>query len=270
MNEMFIDAGLILAGFALRTFEQSWFRRLGGALVIYATYRLGVSWFDSIWAGCLMASLWILLPALQVLVMAKSFAMPLEKRWRPRNAPSSEEFPELSMLTEEFESEGFVQTDDVGWDWQDMSQFSRIFYHAEHRLQGAIQLNSQRGMVICYVVLTTRSNDGAQFCSSNYPLGAGLKFPPNYVLNRCDNARSIGELIESHQAFIAPRIKDSEILEPEVDEIVQLSQNESRQQIDHNLDHGLIRLSGEGQIAYSWRGCIFIVRQFMIDLFRLS
>ena len=270
MNEMLIDAGLILAGFALRTFELAWFRRIGGLLVIYATYRLGVAWFDSAWAGALMASMWILLPALQVLVMAKSFAMPLEKRLRPRNAPSTDEFPELAMLTEEFESEGFVQTDDVGWDWQDMSQFSRIFYHSDLRVQGAIHLNTQRDMVISYVVLTTRSKIGGQFCSSNYPMGAGLKFPPNYILNRFSTARSLAELIESHSAFIAPRVKDSDILEPDVDGIVQLAQDESRQQIDHNLDHGLIRLSGEGQIAYSWRGCIFIVRQFMIDLFRLS
>ncbi len=46
--------------------------------------------------------------------------------------------------------------------------------------------------------------------------------------------------------------------------------NELRLQIDHNLDQGLIRLSGNGTVKYSWRGLVFLWCQFLKDMVRLS
>ena len=62
------------------------------------------------------------------------------------------------------------------------------------------------------------------------------------------------------------------IVELHHDEGVQLDRlrTESRRQVDHNLDQGLITLSGEGTFRYSWRGYLFLWRQFLRDMVRLS
>ncbi len=43
-----------------------------------------------------------------------------------------------------------------------------------------------------------------------------------------------------------------------------------RDQVDHNLDRGLIKLSGNGTFRYSWRGLCYLWMQSVKDMVRLS
>ncbi|MFT5109992.1 MAG: hypothetical protein ACI9UA_005644 [Pseudoalteromonas tetraodonis] len=54
------------------------------------------------------------------------------------------------------------------------------------------------------------------------------------------------------------------------DEIRPLMEKELRLQIDHNLDKGVICLSGNGTFKYSWRGLVFLWYQFLKDMVKLS
>ena len=65
-------------------------------------------------------------------------------------------------------------------------------------------------------------------------------------------------------------IGDDQIQAIGPDEIRPLMEKELRMQIDHNLDKGLIRLSGNGTFRYSWRGMFFMWYQFLKDMVRLS
>jgi hypothetical protein len=37
-------------------------------------------------------------------------------------------------------------------------------------------------------------------------------------------------------------------------------------QIDHNINVGLIELTGEGEFRYSWRGCFYLWFQMVKDM----
>jgi len=47
-------------------------------------------------------------------------------------------------------------------------------------------------------------------------------------------------------------------------------EREMRDQVDHNLDRGLIKLSGNGTFRYSWRGLCYLWMQSVKDMVRLS
>ncbi|MDG2124375.1 MAG: hypothetical protein P8J87_11785, partial [Verrucomicrobiales bacterium] len=84
-------------------------------------------------------------------------------------------------------------------------------------------------------------------------------------------AESFVDLLQSHEGFVGRQgfwREDYEDVDPEA--LAELMQKETRQQIDHNLDEGLIKLSGEGTFRYSWRGMFFLWFQFLKDMVRLS
>jgi hypothetical protein len=46
-------------------------------------------------------------------------------------------------------------------------------------------------------------------------------------------------------------------------------EKEMRQQVEHNLAAGIIRLTGDGHFEYSKRGLVFLWGQFVKDMVRL-
>lgn len=272
MRELLLIAGLVVGGFALRSFASIWLRRLGLAIILYATFRCGVAVAGSVWAGGVAVSLWVLVPVLQILWQTRHASLPMVRELRPRRAPSTNEFPDLAFWTEEFESEGFAEIEDIGWedDENSIKIFSRVMLHAEMNLQGSINLQSQHGLVLASKTLVSRSEDGRQWVTSNSPFSSGLRLPPYVSLNRVPQADTLAELLDLHDGFCAGRTLPSQKISPDPDALVRLIQEETKRQIDHNLDSGLLRMAGDGRFAYSWRGSWFVVRQVMIDLVRHS
>jgi hypothetical protein len=46
-------------------------------------------------------------------------------------------------------------------------------------------------------------------------------------------------------------------------------ENDLRDQIAHNIDKGVLKPTGAGDVKYSWRGMIYLWCQFLLDLVRL-
>ena len=269
MNDVLISGGLILAGFALRSFASIWLGRLGSIAILSGSYRAGLLLFHETWAGIIVALLWLLIPAVQVLWSARHYELPLDKKFRPRRPPPSEFFPNLVELTDEFIAEGFELVEDVGWQSEHWEQFSRLLVHSDRKLQGCIHFHTQGANALGYAALITRTEDGRQWTSWNYPYNPGLKLPPELILNRQPFAQNLHDLMLQHEEFIQ-KSTPATIVAPNPDHLVEMIQDELRRQIDHNLDAGLLRLSGRGHFMYSWRGALFVLRQFMIDLLRYS
>lgn len=272
MREILLIAGLMIGGFALRSFASIWLRRMGLVVILYATFRCGVAVVGSVWAGWVAMALWVLVPAMQILWQTRRTSLPMVRELRPRRAPSAHEFPDLALWTEEFESEGFEQIEDIGWeDAEDgIKLFSRLMLHAETNLQGSINLQSQHGIILASKALVTRSEEGKQWVTSNSPFSSGLRLPPYVSLHRVPDADTLAELLDLHEGFCAGRTLLSQKISPDPDSLVRLLQEEAKQQIDHNLDSGLLRMAGNGRFAYSWRGSWFVVWQVMMDLVRHS
>ena len=268
MNEMLIAGGLMLAGFALRTFASVWLGRIGNLTVLCGTYLAAMALFHSVGLAVAVTSLWLVIPAARVWWTAQHFELPLDKRFTSRRAPSREDFPQLAELTREFTGEGFVVVEDVGWQSEHWDQFSRLLVNEDQQVQGSIHYHRQGSGSLVYVSLISRTADGRQWTTWNYPYRLGLKVPPEMILNCEPDAHSLSDLLARHETFVARKTAAAKILPPEPERLVEMTQDELCRQIDHNLDAGLLQLSGAGNFTYSWRGTLYVLRQFLIDLLR--
>jgi hypothetical protein len=269
LNDLYLIAGLVLGGFSLRTFASAWLRRLGSLVILGATYLTGAAIFGNSLGAWLLVSLWFVIPATGLVMATRRVSFPLEKHLRYRQAPSAEDFPELPALTEKFLAAGFELHDDIAWDWEAIQQFTRLFIHPELKLQGAIHLHTQETMLFSFVSITTRSAD-QRWITWNSPFQSAMKWPPGVNLHSLPLVESVEDLISEHQKFTEGKLPAGTLLSPEPTELLRLAQEEGRRQVDHNLDAGLLELRGNGHFSYSWKGCWFMVRQFMIDFVRLS
>jgi hypothetical protein len=272
MFEFLLLTGLAIFAFALRTFELPLFRRAGAVLVLVITYLL--AYFltgGSHWAGAIAVLGWFFLPWLDILTRIRQMRMPLDKKLRYRFPPSEDVFPYLDELTEEVEQDGFVQVEDTGWEWNEVNQFMRLFYHPDKRMQAAICMHEQGNVAFAYFSLSSRSNKGRTYTTWNYPFAYTMKTSPKALLNRAPSVQTFGELLEQHQLFLFHHcLTIDDLKKQSTDSMQEQLQLETRQQVDHNLSVGLIALSGEGTFRYSWRGCIFLWVQFVKDMVRFS
>ena len=65
------------------------------------------------------------------------------------------------------------------------------------------------------------------------------------------------------------KIAESNLLVPNPDEIIEQIEQEMRNQIDHNVERGLIEFTGDGHFQYSKRGLFFLWKQAVKDMIRL-
>ena len=271
MFEFLLVSGLIVLAIALRTFEHTVFRKSGAVLVLAITYLIAYFLTGSHWAGGVAMIGWFFLPWLDILTRVRHLRLPLDKKLRYRVPPSHDVFPYLDELTEEVEQEGFNQVEDTGWEWDEVNQFMRLFYHPEKRMQATICMHEQGNIAFAYFSLSSRSRAGKTYTTWNYPFAYTMKTSPKAVLNRVPSAQTFVDLVQSHQLFLIHHCTTIEDLkEQSTDQMQETLQLETRQQIDHNLSAGLITLSGNGTFRYSWRGCFFLWLQFVKDMVRLS
>lgn len=272
MQAILLFLGVVVFAIGCRTFHHPFIRKVGTLSIIAATFLAGYFLFDeNIVAGLLSTLLWVLLPWVDILTRIRNMRLPLDKPLRHRHPPSRDAFPHLAAFTEEVEEEGYVQTSDTGWDWEDMSQFVRTFYHEATKWQAGIYYNEQQHIAFTYIGISTRTTDGQVYTSWNYPFANTMRIAPQIHFNRVNDITTFAELIDAHEFYllrqgIAP--EDIKAIEP--DEIRPLMEKDLRLQIDHNLDMGLIRLSGNGTFRYSWRGLVFLWCQFLKDMVKLS
>ncbi|NNE93241.1 MAG: hypothetical protein HKN23_16480, partial [Verrucomicrobiales bacterium] len=181
-------------------------------------------------------------------------------------------FPTLEEITDEIEEEGFEYVSDSGWNWEHVSQFYRIFYRAEDRLQATICFTEQEAVAYAYITLNSRGEDGRVFRTWNFPFSNTMKIAPDVVINRAADADSFRDLLENHKQFLnACAVETQDLPEGDPELLPQLIERETGQQIRHNLDRGLIELAEQPDMfRYSWRGLFFLYGQLVKDLVKMS
>jgi hypothetical protein len=262
-----------IAGHALRTFGSPWLRKPGAILYLAATYLAGyfLTGGSHVGGACGVAA-WFLLPWLEIMIRVRGMRLPINKTLSNRFPPSRDEFPHLRELTGEVEDAGFEMVEDTGWDGGEVRQFLRLFYMPEKRVQAAISLNQQRGAAIVYLSLTTRSNDGRTWTTTDYPFSNTMQQAPGVQVQRVPWAGSIAALLRSHTAWMERQglHVPQDAVEVDSATLTERLSGELQNQIRYNLRKGIIKESGEGTFRYSWRGCFFLWRQFVKDMVTLA
>jgi hypothetical protein len=272
MFEFLLILGVAFLAFALRSSHHQWLRKLGAFAILTASFLAGYFLSNGlIWVGLLAATTWFFIPWVEIIFRIRRLRLPLDKKIRHKAPPSRDRFPDLHEVTEEVEGEGFEYVDDAGWDWNDTTQFFRLFYHSKSRTEVAICLSEQGPVAFTYVSLSSRTRDGRILRTWNYPFSYTMEISPNLKMNRAVSAESFRELLTRHLDFLTKQhVSTAELAEDNSDHIHDQIQREIERQINHNLDRGLITLSGEGTFKYSWRGLFFLWRQFVKDMIKLS
>lgn len=271
MFEFLLVCGLFAFSLALRSFHYPVLRKSGAVGILGATY-LGVYFLTGsllwAWAG---VAFWFLLPWLEILTRIRNMRLPKQRRLRRKTPPSRDLFPHLPDLTHEMEELGYQHVEDVGWDWNEQSQFYRLFYDPETRTQAAICLAEQDQMALYYVSLSSRTQSGRVLTTWNYPFSYGLKINPKWKINRVCAGDSFGELRQVHQHYLRQQGLAVEDLQDTDDlQIGRQVEREHRRQIHHNLRAGVLIPAGQGEVRYSWLGLCFVWIQCLKDLIRLS
>lgn len=281
-QEVLIIAAVVVAAIGLRTFGHPLLRKLGAVGVLVASYLVAYFLTGSHLAGLAAAALWFFLPLLEIFTRIRKLRMPLQKRLEHRSAPSSHDFPQLHEFTADVEREGFEYVDDLGWEWDGVDQFFRIFYHPEERTQAAICLNRQQHVTFTYVSLTSRTVDGRIYRTWNFPFSYTMKIAPEVRTNRAVNAHSFFHLLEEHRSYLYMlAVESGDLVEIDLDAdeaaengralIEAQMEEDTRRQIEHNLATGLIaKSSDDTTFRYSWRGLFFLWGQFVKDMVKLS
>ncbi|MFK5922417.1 MAG: hypothetical protein QM496_09580 [Verrucomicrobiota bacterium] len=269
--EILTVVAVLVAAFALKTFQQAAVRKAGALLILTASYLTGYFLTDSHYGGGAGILIWFVLPLFPLLTRVRQMRLPVEKTLEKCTPPSVNRFPTLNEFTEEIEAQDFEYVADKGWQWDDSKQYFRLFYNAEEKQQAVICLNEQEEMSFAFVSIVCRTKYGQTYRTWNYPFSYTMKTAPGVVMNAVPNVDGFEGLIAAHREFlIKSQVNPDEILVEDEKSFDQAMEEELRLQVRHNLDSGLIALAGEGTFRYSWRGLFFLWGQFVKDMVKLS
>jgi len=272
MFETLIVIGTLFLAYGCRSFEFGAVRKFGAFCVIIATFLTGyfLSGHNMTW-GIVTALGWFFLPGIDIMTRIRRMRLPLDKKMQSRFPPNRDLFPQLREFTNEVEVAGFEHVQDSGWEWGGVDQFVRFFYDPDSKAQATINLNSQSHVAFNYMSVSSRTADGKTLVTWNYPFSYAMKLTPDCVVNCVRGIGSFNEMIEVHHKFLQSKgINEWDLQETDPDELDELTEKEMRDQVDHNLDRGLLKLSGNGTFCYSWKGLFFLWYQSIKDMIRLS
>jgi hypothetical protein len=254
-----------------RSFDHPACRRLG--LLLWPLIVAFIAWRLSGVAlvGVLAGLLWFFLPWLELILRVRHMVLPEERALRRKSPPAADFFPALRELTDDIEELGFEHVDDLGREWDDVTQFVRLFHNRSERTRAAICLVEQANMVFFYVALCSRDEFGVSWQTWNYPFSYDLKLAPLWQVNRRHPDCTFSELLGSHREFLEEHgIETGQLVLFEAEALSEEMQREQRDQLAHNLASGVIARGKDGAIRYTWRGLFFIWWQFIRDLVRFT
>jgi len=266
---LYVAAAVVFA-LACRSFANRWIAKFGMLVLLGALYLAGYFMTDQHAGGVLLVGGWFMVPWFEIVFHVRRLRFPLKSEVKHRFPPSRDIFPDLGELSREAEDAGFMLVGDTGWRWSETDHFMRLFYHEEKRIQASVSLATQMDVGFSYVSLTSRGKNGVVFTTSNYPFPSTMKHAPKHLLNRYEEADSLDELLEDHEAFLEEMGLTLEDLAPQDTEYLPAYiQRDMSVQVDHNLTEGLIVKEGAAEFRYSWRGCFFLYWQILKDMVRV-
>jgi hypothetical protein len=271
MHAWLLTLGVVVAGLGFRSFDHPFLRKAGALCFLGATYLAGLALTGSHWVGGVAVAAWFFLPWLEILTRIRHLRLPLDKTLKSAFPPSSDRFPQLREMTAEIEQCGFEKVEDTSFEWDGSRQFMRLFHHPEERVQATISLLEQGSLAVAWVSASSRLPDGRTWTTWNYPFSHTMMLAPETRLQAVTEVDSFDALLAAHREYLMAEGVLTEHLEAtDPSAFAEIIRKETRRQVDHNLDQGVITLSGEGTFRYSFRGYLFLWRQFLRDMVRLS
>ncbi|NNC90720.1 MAG: hypothetical protein HKN82_19860 [Akkermansiaceae bacterium] len=271
MRETLLVVGLVVLAVALRSCRRTICRKLGALSLLAASFFLVYFLSGSILGGVAGAAGWFFLPWVELLTRIRRLRLPLDNRLRYRVPPSDAFFPNATEAVQAMEEEGFEHATDSGWEWAGMKQYFRIYWNPEKSAVAMVCLCEQEDVAFAYISVTSRDESGSVWRTTNFPFSPTLKCSPEISWNHVPCERNcFHQILKDHGTFLRRRgVRSEDLRVPDPDDAEREIETEMRDQIDHNLASGIIRLTGDGHFRYSLRGLFFLWKQFIKDMVRL-
>lgn len=272
MRELLITACLFITAMALRSIRHAIARKAGALMFLVGSFWLFYFPAQSVLSGLCGVLLWFFLPWVELLTRIRKMRLPLDNSLSHRPLPNPEFFPNAEEAAAAMEDAGFEHVTNCGWDWSGMHQYFQLFWHPEERAVASVCLCEQHHVAFAFISVTSRDDKGRLWRTTNYPFSPTLKIPPGIHWNHVPCERGcFHHILQDHRDFLKKcgvQVKDLQMPDPE--DMEATIEAEMRQQVQHNLNAGIIRLTDDGHFAYSKRGLIFLWGQFVKDMVRLS
>ncbi len=274
ISNLLLVAGVFVLGMALRACPTVLLQRAGTLTILGGSYLGGWKLTHSHVVSAICASSWLVLPWLEILTQIRKISLPIQRKLRRKTGAVST--PEMESLDTQITDAGFEHMEDCGWEEGAESHFYRVYYHPAQRTQAALCLVAQNGFSFWYLSLCSRGSDGGTWTTSNYPFPSSLKIQPQCKLQLVRNPpgdfpRLFPALLNRHSEFLRLcKVQTAQLSEVAPDQVQALLQSDLETQIRHNLESGLLRDAGDGEVRYSWRGLFFIWVQTLREFVRPS
>lgn len=273
MHQFLTIIGIILVGMALRSCRRRIFRKIGALIYLLCTGLVTYFLTDgNVPLSIATVFIWFFLPWIELISRVRKMRLPLNNYLNEQRRPQLDDFPEAYHTIAELEELDYEHSSDYGWDWGNSSQHYSFYWHPEERVVVAVCLCKQSNIAFSYVTISSRDCDGNIYRTSNFPFSPTLKNSPNVAWNQiaCRHC-SLEASLRCHQKFITKKggshnslmMPDPDVLDIEVE-------SDMRQQIEFNLQAGIITPAEHQKFRYSFRGLCYLWRQFIKDMIRLS
>jgi len=270
MRESLIVIGLVVLAVALRGARGAGLRKLGAVTFLAASFCLLYFVTGLLTCGWIGVVLWFFLPWIELLTRIRRMRLPLDNRLSQVPIPNPSFFPNAPEAAAAMEEAGFDHVSDCGWEWDGMRQFFRLYWHPEERAIAAVCLCEQSDVAFAFLSITSLDGNGRIWRTTNFPFAATLLCPPDVRWNHVPCGRNcFHQLLRDHREYLSrAKVEPNDLRIPDPEQIEASIEREMRNQVDHNLAAGIIRLTGDGYFRYSKRGLLFLWGQFIKDMVR--
>ena len=272
MQKLYTLIALIVFCYALRACKTAWLRKLGAVAMLAASGLCIYFLTNSIYWGIVAMAAWFFLPWVELLTRIRKLRMPVENKLEDRFRSNLQAFPQAPQHIQNLEAAGYEHIRNCGWNLGGMEQVYQLFWNAETRSVASLCLCEQANVTFAYLTITSRDISEGIWRTTNFPFSPTLKPNPGVHWNQvsCSN-ECAATLLQNHCNFLLKQgFVDDVLAIPDPDHLEEEIEHEIKRQIDHNLQQGIISLTGDGNFRYTIRGLFYLWQQFVRDMIRLS
>lgn len=272
MFNLMIVGGVAMLAWSLRTFANPILFKLGTICVFATAFFAGWLFFGNVWVGVVSAGVLLFAPWLEFLLRVRKLRFAASAEVGSILPPGRERFPMLGELTESIEKEGFRHVDDVGWTAVETKHFCRVFYHEKKGCRAMICLLEQEDFSFFFLEVYSCSADGKRREQVwNFPFVYTMPIPAGWEIELVGFDEGFAGLFEIYQERFGSLVAGDvaaggEYREEEACEEIRKA---LREQVEYNLQEGILADVGDGKVRYSFRGLVYLWGQFLKDLVRL-
>jgi hypothetical protein len=251
-------------------YKMQWaYGQLVGNWMIMVAFGLAI-WFGTgswIWVTAAILG-WFLLPVVQAFISSRKVRFSI-KRHLVAGKFDQEELPHLDELSEDISDCGFSRDRDYWLKPSNFKQGFRLFAHGKLPIYTAVSIVIQNILTFSYVIFATLDKNNKLWVTWNYPLAYGFKVPPHIKLFRCEDANSIGEMLEYHKDYLklnSVEVDDKNSIE--VDKASEVYNGFLKEVMEYNLNKGFLTAneSNKDELRYSLKGSFFVSKEVLKEV----